>query len=66
MTHSGSKLLVICSWPTLGARYAENRGQKVGHLAKMHDIRLKFEQHYIDLCITFTILVLNMTYLGNK
>ena len=66
MTHSGSKLLDICSWPTLGACYAENRGQKVGHLAKMHDFCLKFEQHYIDLYITFTILVLDMTYLGNK
>ena len=32
----------------------------------MHDFRLKFEQHYIDFSITFTILVLNMTDLGNK
>ena len=66
MIYLASKLIGICSWPTLGACYAENRGQKVGHLAKMHDFRLQFEQHYIDLYITFTIQVLNMTHLGNK
>ena len=32
----------MCIWPTLGARYAENRGQKVGHLAKMYDFRMHF------------------------
>ena len=42
MTYSASKLIDICSWPTLSARFAENRGQKVGHLAKMHDFRLQF------------------------
>ena len=66
MTYSGSKLTDICSWPTLGARYAENKGQKVSHLDKMDDFCLQFEQHYIDLYIIFTIQVLNMTYLGNK
>ena len=42
-------------------------GQKVGHIAKMYHLRLHFEQQYIDLCKTFTILVLNMnmTYLGS-
>ena len=41
-----------CSWTTVGTRTAENRGQKVGHLTKMHNFRLYFaffEQHYIDL-----------------
>ena len=66
MTYSSSKLIDISSWPTLGARYAENRGQKVGHLAKMHYLRLQFEHRYIDLYITFTIQFLNMTYLGSK
>ena len=59
MTDSGSKYIDICSWPTLGARYAENRVQKVGHLAKMYNFHLHFEQHYIDLSKTFIILVLN-------
>ena len=27
---------------TLGARYAENWGQEIGHLAKMYDFRLHF------------------------
>ena len=65
MTYSGSKSIDICSWPMLGARYAENRGQKVGHLNKMDDFRPHFKQHYIDLYITFIIQFLNMTYLGN-
>ena len=63
MTYLGSKYIDVYSWPTLDARFAENRGQKVGHLAKMHDFRLQFEQHDIALYITFTIQVLDMTYL---
>ena len=59
MTYSGSKQIDICSGPKLDARYAENKGQKVGHLAKMYDFHLHFEQHYIDLSKTFIILVLN-------
>ena len=58
MTYPGSKLIDICSWPTLGACFAENRGKKLGHLAKMHYFHLQFEQHYIDFYITFTISVL--------
>ena len=41
--------------PTFGARYAENRGQKVGHLTEIYNFRLYFalfEQHYIVLKIT--------------
>ena len=30
------------SWTTVGSRIAENRGQKVGHLAKMYNFRLHF------------------------
>ena len=50
----------------LDVRFAENRGQKIGHLAKMHNFRLQFEQHDTDLYITFNIQFLNMTYLGSK
>ena len=44
----------MCSWPTLGDRYVENRGQKVGHLAKMYDFLLHSEQPHIALYETFS------------
>ena len=39
----------------LGARYAENIGQKVGHLAKLPDFHQQLEKYYIDLNITLII-----------
>ena len=40
MTYLGSKWIDICSLTTVDTRTAENRGQKVGHLAKMYNFRL--------------------------
>ena len=69
MTYLGSKGIKLFSWTTEETCTVGNSGQKIGHLAKMYYFRLHFalfEKHYIDLSITSTTLVLNMTYLGRK
>ena len=69
MTYLGRKKINICTWISVGTRTAKNRGQELGHLAKMTIVAcilLFFEQRYIDLYILFTIFVLNMAYLGSK
>ena len=42
MTHLGNKQIDICTWTTVGTRIAKNRGQELGHVAKMYDFRLHF------------------------
>ena len=44
-----------CSWITVGTRTAENRGQKVGHLTKMHNFRLLL---FLNITLTYKKLSL--------
>ena len=50
----------------MGNPTTEKRGQEIGYLAKIYDFRLLFVLFRTASHKTFTIVVLDMTYLGSK
>ena len=52
----------ICTWTTVGIRNAKNRGQELGHLAKMYNFRLHFALFWTALYW----LIYNFHYFRSK